>query len=127
MAKAGLGRGLGELMNGDKVAGKSPTPTSPAATEELFGRGVQTLLKSNDPASKAVAETDRGAKELPEDEPLSIPTWFFFGTDLLLLALAMVLVLGPKPLPKWNIALALLCVVIGCFSAIVGVRTATRR
>lgn len=120
MAKTVLGKGLGELMNGGKPAGQTPARPLAEPTEgELFGgRGVQTLLTSS---KERPSGGGFPAPEPAHEEPFSIPAWFFFGADLLLLALALVLVIGPKPLPTWNVGLALAATVLGCCSAIVGV------
>jgi hypothetical protein len=124
MAKPALGRGLKELMDGDKVASASPViaPTTNGSngSDELFGRGVQSLLKQSD---SAVQNAQKPAMVLPDESRFVVPSWFFFGIDLLLLALALALMLGPQPLRTWNVVLAFLATGLGCCSAIAGIYT----
>jgi hypothetical protein len=89
LEKAGLGRGLGQLMNGQDVAGRSPLE-KPAANEDQtikveFGRGLTSLVSTQAP---------------PHEEPkkILIPAWFFFAADILLLAFAVVICFdAPQP------------------------------
>lgn len=113
MAKPVLGRGLGKLMDGDKVAGQN-APITPSEPEPRVGRGMGTLL---DPA------------ENPEAPPASLlPVWFFFAADLLLLFLTIaVCSASPKPLGFGTILFCVLTVGLGALLAILGLRRQTKR
>jgi hypothetical protein len=75
MGKPALGKGLDQLMTGQKAAGKPAAPESAKVTPVDFGRGLNTL----------VAPSASEASEAPRTRVL-IPAWFFFAADVLLLA-----------------------------------------
>lgn len=112
MLKPGLGKGLGELMHGDQVAGKQQD--APAKPE--FGRGMQTLVRPHD-ADPASAPAKRKL----------IPTWFYFAADLLLLAFTVAITFdATQPFDAGLIAFCAISIATGAMLAIVGVFEASR-
>src|SRR5688500_3418248 len=75
MLKPGLGKGLGELMRGDQVAGKDrPSSDNGDKGLPMLGRGMKSLVQ---PEPEEAIE--------PKPPPV-LPTWFYFSADVLLLA-----------------------------------------
>lgn len=99
----GLGKGLGKLMGGDPIA-NFPQQSNGGAN---LGRGVSTLLKPR-------------AENGIEDS--SLPTWFFYGADLLLLFLSVAVAFAsPKPLTNGTILFCGLSIAFGAMLSIMGV------
>jgi hypothetical protein len=119
MPKHPLGKSLGDLMNGDQVAGKSRVISASASsattttTDVTLGRGLSTLVSA------------QGAKGKPE-QPSSkkrqlLPPWFFFAADLLLLAYVVGIIFdAPRPFDLGTILFCAVSVTLGCLLAIVG-------
>jgi hypothetical protein len=82
MGKPVLGKGLNQLMSGQKVARKPATPDTAAekVTRVDFGRGLNTLVT---PAAAESAEST--------NPRFLLPAWFFFAADVLLLAYTVVI------------------------------------
>ncbi|MGD0813868.1 MAG: hypothetical protein ABSA83_09710 [Verrucomicrobiota bacterium] len=93
MAKQVLGRNLEELLDdGPKEAGKA-NPFSPETAP--VGSGVRSLMRghSTSPASVLADE--------PAQKPV-MPAWYLLGADILLAALALIIVCkSPHPL-SWR-------------------------
>ncbi len=68
MSKSALGKGLGNLMEGDRVAG-SPMPST---TAKPFSPQIRNLIQPQGSES-------RKSQSLPR-----IPVWYWFGLDLIL-------------------------------------------
>ena len=107
MWKPGLGKGLGDLMHGDQVAGKEQE----ASAKPEFGRGMQTLVRPH----------DASAPSAPAKRKL-IPAWFYFAADLLLLAFTVAITFdAPQPFDAGIIVFCGVSVAIGALLAIAGV------
>jgi hypothetical protein len=110
MMKPGLGKGLGQLMNGDRVAGAAPAAPP-------VGRGLNTLISSGD------------APPAPQTAPahkVLLPPWFFFSADLLLLAYAVAICFdAPKPLDLGSILFCAAAIGLGGILAVIGVLRAS--
>jgi len=100
---------LGELLASGRMLGKSDktavsAPSAPA-TRPPLGHGLGTLLQGvKSPAEAEAALVAAGLLEGP-DAPagLRLPKWYFFAADLLLLALAVLIVFNsasPLGLPQ---------------------------
>jgi hypothetical protein len=112
MLKPGLGKGLGDLMKGDQVAGKDRSPESVSEPTPDFGRGLKTLLKVDQPAF----EPERAPKRS------LVPPWFYFAADLLLLAYTVAIALdASRPFEVSTILFCVVSVTFGGILAIVGV------
>ena len=105
MSKSVLGKGLGNLMEGDRVAG-SPTDS---VRPKPFSPQLQNLIQS--------ASTEpRQTRSQPR-----IPVWYYFGLDLVLCIGAFgVVCKHPTPV---GLALAALAVTIGLGCALFGMLT----
>ncbi|MGP8199138.1 MAG: hypothetical protein ACLQU4_06520 [Limisphaerales bacterium] len=90
MAKQVLGRNLEELLDdGTKEAGKA-NPFSPETAP--VGSGVRSLMRGH-PTTPARASADE-----PVQKPV-VPGWYLLGADILLAALALIIVCkSPHPL-----------------------------
>ena len=112
MLKPGLGKGLGDLMKGDQVAGKARSPESVPEPTPNFGRGLKTLIKP-----------DQRALE-PEISPKRslLPVWFYFAADLLLLAYTVAIAFdASRPFDVGTIVFCVVSVAFGALLAIAGV------
>jgi hypothetical protein len=88
MAKQVLGRNLGALLDGNakKVAGPF------AAEKAPMGSGVRSLMRGQQPAEAKLATAEPARKSI-------VPGWYLFGADILLGALALIVVCkSPHPL-----------------------------
>lgn len=120
MSKPGLGKGLGELMNGDQVAGQKPGVRPSAPSEEVsdtgFGRGLNTLVS-------AKADSDSAGKVKIKH---LLPAWFFFSADLLLLSYTIAITLdATRPFHFGTICFCAASVGLGCALGIAGVLRAS--
>jgi hypothetical protein len=107
LEKGGLGKGLGQLMNGDRVAGRPPSKPSVAGLD----RGLSTLL-----AAKATEQP------VNEQKKVLLPTWFFFAADILLLALTVAICFeAPRPLDAGTVLFCGVSVGLGAILGISGV------
>jgi len=107
MLKPGLGKGLGDLMHGDQVAGKKQD----APAKPQFGRGMKTLVGSE---VESLASTPA--------KPKLIPAWFYFAADLLLLAFTVAITFDAKQ--PFDAGIVLFCAIsltLGATLAIAGV------
>jgi hypothetical protein len=108
MLKPGLGKGLGDLMNGDQVAGKKQD--IPGRPE--FGRGMQTLVRPDQVETSTT----------PPAKAKLIPAWFYFGADVLLLFFVVAITFdAARPFDAAFIAFCAVAITIGAILAIVGV------
>ena len=121
MSKNSLGKGLGELMNGDPVAGKprvvtANTLTSTATTsthDATYGRGLTTLVS----AQRGSAD----GKEAPRKKQL-LPAWFFFTADVLLLGYVIGITFdAPRPYDFGTVLFCAVSIGLGCVLALIGV------
>ena len=108
MLKPGLGKGLGDLMHGDQVAGtKPPLNNTPAALPE-FGRGMSSLIRA-DPLA------------IPSAKRHILPPWFYFAADLLLLGYAVAITFdAPRPFNTGTMIFCIVSVGLGGVLAILG-------
>ena len=120
MAKPGLGKGLGDLMNGDQVAGTSRVLSAAAVTttttssDVTLGRGLTTLVS----AHRGNAEVEPGQKKRRQ----LLPDWFFFSADILLLAYVVAITFqAPRPFDLGTILFCAVSIALGCLLAVVGV------
>lgn len=114
MSKPGLGKGLGDLMNGDQVAGKessAPRPKTESGSRAVgLGRGLNTLV-ATPPTGEASEKTKQG-----------LPAWFFFAADILLLAYTVGITFDAAQ--SFDSGTMLFCAVsigLGCVMGILGV------
>jgi hypothetical protein len=115
MAKNGLGKGLGDLMDGDQVAGKGRIISASApASEPGLSRGLSTLIS---------AHRSNGDIEQPETKRRQrLPAWFFFAADILLLAYVVAISMhAPRPFDFGTILFCAVSVALGCALAVAGV------
>ncbi|MCI0533769.1 MAG: hypothetical protein L0Z50_00930 [Verrucomicrobiales bacterium] len=118
MSKTVLGRNLGALLAGTKTAESTRAGQTPeSANAEALGPGLRKLLKGVEGMSP---ESVDGFKE--KGTTLSglatVPAWYFFGADLLLLLLASFLV-WPGVAGTGKMVLAMISVIMGALLAIV--------
>lgn len=121
MSKSSLGKGLGDLMNGDQVAGKprvvsasasTSTITTTSAGDVAFGRGLTTLVSGQRADSE---EAKPKARQL-------LPPWFFFAADVLLLGYVVAIVFdAPRPFDFGTVIFCAVSVTLGCALALIGV------
>ena len=117
MLKPGLGKGLGELMQGEDVAGKNGVSEPKAQTRVTFGRGLQTLV------SVAAQEPEA----VPKPKPPLLPTWFYFAADILLLAYTIAIAFdASRPFDSGTIAFCAVAIAAGAVLAVLGVMQAAR-
>lgn len=109
MAKQVLGRNLEELLDdGPKEAGKA-NPFSPETAPA--GSGVRSLMRGH-------PTTPTCAQEAEPAQKLVVPGWYLLGADILLAALALIIVCkSPHPL-SWRRELfcAVAVVLGGCLA-----------
>ena len=108
MLKPGLGKGLGELMQGDQVAGKErSSQTAAPLSSASFGRGIKTLVG----AGPTQAEPKR----------FLLPAWFYFAADLLLLAYTIAITFdAARPFDTGTILFCAVSVTLGAVLATQG-------
>jgi len=123
MSRNGLGKGLGDLMNGDPVAGKTRVVSATASTattatttstavDTTFGRGLTTLVSPHRGAE--ASQVARKPREL-------LAPWFFFTADLLLLAYVVAITFqAPRPFDLGTILFCAVSVALGCILALIG-------
>jgi len=110
MLKPGLGKGLGDLMKGDQVAGKKTLLAAEVPTA-TFGRGMQTLVQPKAPV------------RVPSQPKPILPSWFYFAADLLLLAFTVSVCFdAARPFDFGTILFCAISIVTGALLAIIGVR-----
>jgi hypothetical protein len=116
--KPGLGKGLGDLMRGDQVAGKDRSGAPVAEPSADLGRGLKTLIQ----ADAAVPQSEGAA-------PRSLlPPWFYFAADLLLLAYTVAIALdASRPFEPGTVLFCFVSIALGAMLAIVGVMQAATR
>lgn len=116
MLKPGLGKSLGDLMQGDQVAGSKPVLNEAPAAPTDFGRGMKTLIRAETPPERAT-----------ETRPI-LPPWFFFAADLVLLAFTVAVTLdAPRPLDFGHVLFSGVSVTLGALLATCGVLQVTAR
>ena len=115
MGKSALGKGLGQLMGGQKPASKSPPVEATSAgkvTQVDFGRGLSTLVT---PQAQD--------KPQPQRPRVLLPPWFFFSADLLLLAYTVTVCLDSgRPMQTGEILFAATSITLGALLGIMGIR-----
>jgi hypothetical protein len=107
MLKPGLGKGLGDLMQGDRVAGTKPAPSETPAAQPGLGRGLNTLIQAETP---------------PPRRRSILPGWFYFTADLLLLAYAVAITFdAPRPFDFGTLIFCAASIALGGTLGIVGI------
>jgi hypothetical protein len=149
--KPALGRGLGNLL-GDTQIARQPEPLSlplDAAAPAEVSPGLGNLLRGGKPEETAEPPTPVAAgsiaaapvsvyrpavKSPPQalaaapEEPVQAPRWSLAAADLLLVALATLLVFkSPAPLKAWEMAICISAVVLGALLACAAVMGDPRR
>lgn len=105
-----LGKGLGNLLGGDRVAGAASEPVK----TPQFGRGMETLLGSSE---KKLPET----QTKPARTKALLPAWFYFTADFLLLAFcSAVLFHAPRPFEVSDLVFCAVTVGVACFFGLAG-------
>ncbi|MDX1951757.1 MAG: hypothetical protein SFY81_06210 [Verrucomicrobiota bacterium] len=148
MAKSALGRGLGELMNGDAANGsvRSVHELSEGNPPPL-SRGVKNLLEQSPNKSisaPSISSAAGGTKTPPGRKPFrkvtvapledvrtervvgsssSLRYWLLDGV-MLLGSVAIILLRGAPGWPEWLVASVFL--MVGCWSGIQGVKKSAR-
>ena len=119
MLKPGLGKGLGDLMHGDQVAGKDrPCGSVPAPGSTALGRGIKTLIHSD--------STSPPTDKAPPTRSL-LPAWFYFAADLLLLAFTIAIAFDAnRPFDPGTVLFCAVSVSLGTTLAIIGVLQASK-
>jgi len=106
----GLGKGLGHLLNGDKVVG---VPRHSGARAPKLGRGMETLVSVKEP------------EEARDGKKVLLPAWFFFTADLLLFAFTVAILFdAPRPMAGRDILLSAGLVGAGCLLGLLGLAQA---
>jgi len=116
MAKNGLGKSLGALMEGDAVAGNAPRRPDllREKTGQPPGRGFSTLV-----APKPAAVARPAHREL-------LPAWFYFAADILLLAYSVAIIFrSPRPLDPGAIGFCAAAITLGAMLGVAGVLKST--
>jgi hypothetical protein len=117
MGKPALGKGLGELMAGQRPPATGSQPAGqPVVTGKVtpvdFGRGLSTLV-----APGPNQKTAESAPPLP-----LLPVWFFFAADVLLLAFTLAICLDAGEVMEFGeLLFALASTAVAAFLGIVGV------
>lgn len=134
MSKPALGRGLGELMSGERVAGRHASEARDSNPKVSVG-GEPTSLDSPSGAAKGMGKLLVGSKAIPKsaEDPVAIakgsakagplPGWFLLAADILLLVVAMGIVLtGDGPIGPARGATAVVMVALGALMAVLAIR-----
>lgn len=122
MSKSALGRGLGTLLGSTKIPGQDGSgagDNSVGSGAQPVGRGMGTLLKGEGVECSASREMELPAVHSAEATS-AIPSWYFFGADLLLLGLAFSLI-GSGPVGPVRLGLAGVAVGLGAVLGVMGV------
>jgi hypothetical protein len=116
--KSGLGKGLGKLMEGDKIAAGQPSPDQKETAKPLSGRGVTRLVQGSAPEQAQPGPVEK----IDQPRPASLlPPWFFYGADLLLLLLSIaVAIASPKPLELRIVLFCGVSIALGGILSIIG-------
>ena len=111
MLKPGLGKGLGDLMRGDQVAGKDRTLSDNGDRAlPMLGRGMKSLVQ---PEPEEVIK--------PKSPPV-LPTWFYFAADVLLLAYTVGITFdAARPFDFGTVLFCAVSILVGAALAIAGV------
>lgn len=126
-----LGKGLGNLLAGDRVAGTpNGTPAEsppPSAKAPRYGRGMETLMGSSEtklPQSNAENSSKDQAPKASTTQPARrplLPSWFYFAADFLLLAFcSAILFNSPRPYAIGDLLFCAATVAIACFFGLAG-------
>jgi hypothetical protein len=110
-----VGPGLGSLLtagrNGSPVKEEEPVRVKPVEAPYVPLSVYRPPKPEPAPEPEPVASS---APEVPSARPVSAPRWLLIGADLLLVALAALLVFkSPAPLKVWELGLCLGAVVLG--------------
>src|SRR3954453_9669245 len=114
MSKPILGRGLGTLLRGDKVAGTETT--IPEAQEPpSTGAGFKTLVRGTADVVTPAHSTRKSSKP-------AIPPAYFFAADVLLIGLALLIGFKDPGAMSWKQMLfCIFVVILGCLCGLAGV------
>ena len=152
MSKPALGRGLGNLLGETRTATAGDTPTAkPAPVQKEnsgVGAGLDMLLRAGRPDALSAlpamvapgvqpvenvptanpasptegAQAQLAAKVVPAEEPFSVPNWLLWSSDILLVALASLMVFkSPAPLHAWEMGVCIAAVIFGCLLGLVAI------
>ena len=121
MANPALGRNLGALLKAEPgPRNKSPFAAAEPAADGASG--VHSLLRGQRPEKSTSDPAPLTAKPAPTRP--SMPRWWFFGADLLLIALALIfLYKGPTPLSPARAAFCVAAIILGGALALTAVLT----
>lgn len=120
-APAEISPGLENLLRGGKPATPVEATETPAPVEPKTAESPVSVYR---PAVKTPAP----APAEPPAEPVQAPRWSLVAADLLLVALAALLVFkSPAPLKAWEMAICISAVVIGALLACAAVLADPRR
>lgn len=133
MAKPGLGKGLGDLMNGDQVAGKARGmgANAPSVPDPVLGRGLTTLVSAHRSNGEANG-TSNGSSNPKAEEATGrkrelLPAWFFFAADILLLAFVVGIAFdAARPFDSGTILFCATAIGLGCMLSLIGVIRSVR-
>lgn len=123
--------GLGNLLAAGRNGGGEKPPTAPETLSKATptdggpepAAGLQPEMPRPRPLMKPAPQT-----EWPEEPPVRAPRWTLIGADLLLIALAALLVFkSPTPLKPWEMTLCLAAVMMGAILACVAILTPPRQ
>ncbi|MCX8157523.1 MAG: hypothetical protein N3J91_13940 [Verrucomicrobiae bacterium] len=120
------GRNGGGEKEGATAAAELPSSTT-AAGQEYRPKSV---YRPEAPGPKAAVGEGAGGPrpEMPEEAPVQAPRWVLLAADVLLIALAMLLVFkSPAPLKPWEMTLCLAAVMLGAVLACVAALSPPRR
>lgn len=104
-----MGAGAKPNISGARANGEPPPQSLP------LGRGVETLLKGNNPVgeSKGGDPTDGGLPRVDRGRAI-IPSWYFYAADFALLGVvSWVAFWSGKPLTAWSMVFCVLAVFLG--------------
>lgn len=114
MSKPVLGRGLGALLNG-RATDASPekkTSSSRDASDPTIGRGLGTLIKGGK-ASGVLENLESITGYSDQLSEPTIPAWYFFGLDLLLLTFVGLTVVTSSPLDWLGVLVCSIAIGLG--------------
>jgi hypothetical protein len=98
MQKPVLGRGLGNLLGGDKVVSSADSHALGAPVPaKVPGHGVKSLLRGGAKFDRACSTPTSEAPEKP-----LIPRFYLFAADILLVALALLLTFKSNSPLNWK-------------------------
>ena len=115
-----MGRGLGTLLGGQKVAGSEAEKPAAPEPQESLSPGVRSLIRGSAKDSPFAEPATNANKSAAPEKPL-IPRWYFFAADVLLVATGLLIAFRSRAPLDWKETFFCIgTIVAGCACGIVG-------